>query len=213
MAIVPISLRYPRCAVDRSGFWILWLLGREEDRFRFVSSQNAILLGVFNGFTWIRCEGKGSFVISPVMKECAEARIAAGERCLVVDLEGCTGMDSTFMGQLASFSTRLSKLGVVDGVQIAGAGERNRGSLEDLGLDCLLEIEPKDADWHGHEDDFRSVLEPYQPGHSPSVKERAKHILEAHKTLADASDENARKFAGVVGILEKEVAENERKAD
>jgi hypothetical protein len=37
--------------------------------------------------------------------------------------------------------------------------------------------------------------------------------LEAHKTLAATSEDNARKFAGVVGILEKEVAENERKAD
>ena len=178
-----------------------------------MSSENAILVGVFDGFTWIRCEGKGSFVISPVMKECAESRIAAGERCLVVDLEACTGMDSTFMGQLASFSARLSKLGTKGGVQVAGAGERNRSSLEDLGLDCLLEIDPPMAPWRGHADEVRASLEPYQPGNLPGLKERAKHILEAHKTLAATSEENARKFAGVVGILEKEVAENERKAD
>nr|WP_193213359.1 STAS domain-containing protein [Luteolibacter marinus] len=152
-------------------------------------------------------------MISPIMKECAESRISAGERCLVVDLEACSGMDSTFMGQLASFSTRLSKLGAPDGMQVAGAGERNRASLEDLGLDCLLEIDPPEAVWRGREAEIRSGLEPYQPGHQPDVKERAKHILEAHKTLAGASEENARKFAGVVGILEKEVAENERKAD
>jgi anti-anti-sigma regulatory factor len=178
-----------------------------------VSSENAILVGVFDGFTWIRCEGKGSFVISPIMKECAEARVAEGERCLVIDLEACTGMDSTFMGQLASFAARLSKLGATGGVQIAGAGERNRNSLEDLGLDCLLEIDPPVAPWRGRADQIRAALEPYQPGNSPTVKERARHILEAHQTLAATSEENARKFAGVVGILEKEVAENERKAD
>jgi anti-sigma B factor antagonist len=178
-----------------------------------VSSENAILVGVFDGFTWIRCEGKGSFVISPVMKECAEARIAAGERCLVVDLEACTGMDSTFMGQLASFSARLRKLGTKGGVQIAGAGERNRNSLEDLGLDCLLEIDPPVAPWRGKADEVRAALEPYQPGRPPTMSERAKHILESHQTLAATSEENARKFAGVVGILKKEVAESERKAD
>ena len=147
------------------------------------------------------------------MKECAEARITAGEQCLVIDLEACTGMDSTFMGQLASFSTRMSKAGASGGVQIAGAGDRNRGSLEDLGLDCLLEINPEEAAWQGDKAEVRAALELYQPGHLPDVKERAKHILEAHKTLSNASEENARKFAGVVGILEKEVAENERKAD
>ena len=178
-----------------------------------MSSENAILVGVFDGFTWIRCEGKGSFVISPVLKECADARIAAGERCLVVDLEACTGMDSTFMGQLASFSARLSKLGAADGVQIAGAGERNRSSLEDLGLDCLLAIDPPAALWRGRVAELRAALEPYHMGRLPGLQERAKHILDAHKTLAATSDDNARKFAGVVGILEKEVSDNERKAD
>lgn len=178
-----------------------------------MSSENAILVGIFDGFTWIRCEGKGSFVTSPVMKECAENRIAAGERCLVIDLEACTGMDSTFMGQLASFSARLSKLGATGGVQIAGAGERNRNSLEDLGLDCLLEIDPPAALWRGHADEVRSKLEPYQLGHAPGTLERAKHVLESHKILSSANAENARKFAGVVGILEKEVAEGEGKAE
>lgn len=178
-----------------------------------MSLENAILVGVFDGFTWIRCEGKGSFVTSPVMKECAELRIAAGERCLVIDLEACTGMDSTFMGQLASFSARLSKLGAIGGVQIAGAGERNRNSLEDLGLDCLLEIDPPAALWRGHAAEVRAALEPYQLGHPQGMLDRAKHVLESHKILAAANEDNARKFAGVVGILEKEVAEGERKPD
>lgn len=177
-----------------------------------MSSENAILVGVFDGFTWIRCEGKGSFVISPVLKECADARIAAGERCLVVDLEACSGMDSTFMGQLASFAARLSKLGG-GGVQIAGAGERNRGSLEDLGLDCLLEIDPPAAPWRGRVAVLRAALEPYHASRLPGMEERAKHVLDAHKVLAATNEENARKFAGVVGILEKEVAQHERKTD
>ena len=178
-----------------------------------VSSENAILVGVFDGFTWIRCEGKGSFVTSPAMKECAESRIAAGERCLVIDLEACTGMDSTFMGQLASFSARLSKLGSTGGVQIAGAGERNRNSLEDLGLDCLLEIDPPAAPWRGKADEVRASLQPYQSGHAIGLQDRARHVLESHKVLSSANAENARKFAGVVGVLEQEVAESEGKAD
>lgn len=171
------------------------------------------MAGVFTGFTWIRCEGKGSFVISPVMKECAEGRIAAGERCLVIDLEACTGMDSTFMGQLASFSSRLSRLGAKGAVQIAGADERNRASLEDLGLDCLLSIDPPDAPWQARAAEVRAALEPFRPGHPPSHRDQARHVLESHQTLASANEENAKKFAGVVGVLQKEVADSERNAD
>ncbi len=175
-----------------------------------VSLENPILSGIFDGFTWIRCQGKGSFLVSPTVKECGEQRIAAGERCLVVDLEACTGMDSTFMGLLAGLAARLSKLG--GGVQIAGAGERNRRSLEDLGLDCILEIDPPAAPWRGRVDEVRKVLEPWQAGQLPDLRERARHVLEAHRTLAAANEENARRFAGVVGVLEDQVAREEDEA-
>src|SRR5215213_6630157 len=106
-----------------------------------MSAESPILTGIFDGFSWIRCEGKGSFLNSPVMKAFGDERILAGERCLVVDLGVCTGMDSTFMGTLAGMATRLSTL---DGgvLQIADSGGRNRRSLEDLGLDFLMEIDP-----------------------------------------------------------------------
>lgn len=176
-----------------------------------MSSENPILSGIFDGFTWIRCQGKGSFLVSPMLKECGEQRIAGGERCLVVDLEACTGMDSTFMGLLAGLSARLTKLG--GSVQIAGAGERNRRSLEDLGLDCLLEIDPPAAPWRGHADEVRRSLEPWQSGQLPDLRERARHVLEAHRTLAATSEENAKRFAGVVGVLEDQIASEEDKAD
>jgi hypothetical protein len=176
-----------------------------------VSSENAILSGIFDGFTWIRCEGKGSFVISPLLKDCADGRIMAGERCLVVDLEACTGMDSTFMGLLAGLSARLAKIGG-EGVQIAGAGERNRRSLEDLGLDCLLEIDPPAAVWRGHAAEVRALLEPYRQGKTPDLRERARHVLDAHRTLANTSEANAKRFASVLSVLEDEVARNDGSA-
>lgn len=169
-----------------------------------MTAENAILVGTFDGFTWIRCEGKGSFLTSPGLKEFAEARIAAGERCIVVDLGGCTGMDSTFMGTLAGLSARLAPLG--GKIQVADAGERNRRSLEDLGLDFLLEIDPPVAPWRGKVDEIRNVLSPAHGPGLPSLLDRAKHVLDAHKVLSSASGENAKKFAGVVSLLEAEVA-------
>jgi anti-sigma B factor antagonist len=170
-----------------------------------VTTDNPILVGVFDRFSWIRCEGKGSFLTSPTMKAFGEARIVSGERCLVVDLGGCTGMDSTFMGTLAGMAARLS---AKDGgrLQVADASERNRRSLEDLGLDFLLDIDPPQAPWRGQIHRIRELLTPATPAGATDV-ERAVHVLEAHRTLSDQSEENARKFAGVVGLLESELAE------
>ncbi|MBK1883705.1 hypothetical protein JIN85_14905 [Luteolibacter pohnpeiensis] len=145
------------------------------------------------------------------MKSFGDERIAAGESCLVVDLSDCTGMDSTFMGTLAGMAARLS---VVDGgtLQIAEPGERNRRSLEDLGLDFLLEIDPPKAAWRGQIEAVRSSLVP--PELKKEEKQRevaARHVLEAHKNLSQANEKNAKKFSQVVGLLEAEVDKESKK--
>jgi len=147
---------------------------------------------------------------SPAIKAFGDSRIAAGEIRMVVDLAGCTGMDSTFMGTLAGMAARLSALDG-GGLQIAEPGERNRRSLEDLGLDFLMEIDPPNAVWRGRVHEIRSALhEPQMPG-AFGRAQRARHVLEAHQALAEINDENARDFAGVVSQLEKELAEKSAK--
>lgn len=113
-------------------------------------------------------------------------------------------MDSTFMGTLAGLSARLSAPG--GKVQVADAGDRNRRSLEDLGLDFLLEIDPPVAPWRGRVDEIRAAISSLQAPGLPGQNDRAKHVLEAHKVLSAANGENAKKFAGVVSLLEAEVA-------
>jgi anti-sigma B factor antagonist len=176
-----------------------------------VITDSPNLVGTFEGFSWIRCEGKGSFLGSPALKRFGEQRIAAGETCLVVDLGGCSGMDSTFMGTLAGLAARLS--GVQGGsLHVADAGERNRRSLEDLGLNFLMEIDPPAAVWRGKVDLIRQALRPQSPQGEAGPLQRAEHVLEAHQVLAQANHENARKFATVVSLLEAEVDEK-RKGD
>ena len=143
------------------------------------------------------------------MKAFGDERIATGERCLVVDLSACTGMDSTFMGTLAGMAARLS---VIEGgtLQIADAGERNRRSLEDLGLDFLLEIDPPAADWRGRIDEVRNSLKSPRGGVA-AQGQQARHVLEAHQVLSQANESNARKFATVVNLLEAELADEPRR--
>ena len=146
------------------------------------------------------------------MKAFGDERIAEGESCLVVDLGGCTGMDSTFMGTLAGMAARLSAQegGVL---QIADAGTRNRRSLEDLGLDFLMEIDPPAATWRGNVAEIREHLTAPQPLGPPGQVQRAKHVLEAHQILSDANDKNAREFSSVVTLLENELAEKQKREE
>jgi anti-anti-sigma regulatory factor len=151
-------------------------------------------------------------VNSPTVKAFGDERIAAGETCLVVDLGDCTGMDSTFMGTLAGMAARLSALkgGVL---QIAKPGERNRRSLEDLGLDFLMEIDPPAASWRGKMASIRSMLKPPQAAAAPGQIQRTRHVLDAHQALIEINDQNAREFKQVVTLLENELARKEELAE
>jgi anti-sigma B factor antagonist len=149
---------------------------------------------------------------SPALKSFGDQRIAAGECLLVVDLGGCSGMDSTFMGTLAGMAARLSALEGGGGVlQIAEPGERNRRSLEDLGLDFLMEIDPPAAKWRGKADAIRADLtQPHGPGGGLGQIQRARHVLEAHQILSGVSEKNAIEFEGVVNTLKGELSNKEK---
>jgi len=176
-----------------------------------VSNKNSNLINRESEFSWIRSEGKGSFHTSPALKKCAESEIDRGVKLLVVDLAGCTGMDSTYMGTLAGLAMRLMK--VPGGqLQIAEPGERNRKSLEGLGLDSLMQIDPPDAQWRGRIDEIRSKLVPV--GLENNKPAAAPEVLEAHKKLCEADEKNREKFSTVLDFLEAEVkAKNEESKD
>ncbi|NWK57316.1 hypothetical protein HW115_16975 [Verrucomicrobiaceae bacterium N1E253] len=111
-------------------------------------------------------------------------------------------MDSTFMGTLAGLAMRLMKR-PRGTLQIAEPGEKNRKSLEDLGLDVLMSIEPEDAAWRHRLEHVRSHLKPYaeeerKPANAPEV-------LEAHRKLVEADERNNEKFGTVLDFLEAEV--------
>lgn len=139
-------------------------------------------------------------------------RISAGERCLVVDLAACTGMDSTFMGTIAGLATRLTSQnhGVL---QIADAGERNRHSLEDLGLDFLVEINPEAAAWSDDLEAIRADLKVPQVIGSQNSIQRTAYVLEAHQILSEANEKNQQTFSTVVTLLESELEAKQKLAE
>jgi anti-anti-sigma regulatory factor len=169
-----------------------------------VTEQSDIDWGKFDGFSWIRCSGKGNFLSSPSVKKSAEHCLELGERCLVIDLHQCSGMDSTFMGMLAGLAMRITKQPGGGRLEIAGAAERNINSLEDLGLDAFMEINPDSAAWCGREETIRGSLSAWKVPNLNS-RERGQEVLEAHKILAAANEDNAQKFESVVQLLENEL--------
>ncbi|KXT50419.1 hypothetical protein HMPREF3038_01676 [Akkermansia sp. KLE1797] len=138
------------------------------------------------------------------MKSLGDEYIASGGRLIVIDLETCSGIDSTFMGTLAGLARRLMP---IDGaVQIASPSERCLSALESLGLDALLSIEPPTAPWRGKVEQIRANLgTETTPAVHLDARDQTLHVLDSHLTLSELSEENEEKFRNVTDCLKDEL--------
>ena len=158
---------------------------------------NPISSRLFESYVWIRPEGRGTFMESPVIKELVERCLERGAKGFVIDLENCPGMDSTFMGMLAGLGIDFRRTGKAT-LAIVGTNAKTLGSLRELGLHRLLVIEPDEGPWVGRLEEARSGLEVID---SASTVDREKHILECHEDLCEADEENLGRFKTVLEML------------
>lgn len=167
---------------------------------------------------WIRCNGRGCFINSPALKAIADKYLSEGGSRIVVDLELCPGVDSTFMGTLAGIARRCAAAG--GAVEVAGATSRAKAAMESLGLDMLLALNPTDASWLADIDERRAVLA-QGAGAMPngdlaaaplSERERTSHVLEAHQALRSMSAKNDEVFGYVCETLQEDLKRHDHEA-
>lgn len=112
---------------------------------------------------------------------------------LQVDFSHCTGMDSTFMGMLASITLEISQ---IEGGQVELYNLKGRllELIENLGLDAILKIVEEERDF--------GVFKNFD-GLQNSVASKSE-ILNAHEKLVEFNPENAIKFKDVISFLKEQ---------
>ena len=164
-----------------------------------------------NGVIWIRVEGKGSFKNSAELKEFASVAIDKGAKELVIDLENCPVMDSTFMGTLVGITRNLDKIDNTS-IDVINANSRNEQLLVSLGIDKLLNL---DLENRTHQEFRNDISEYIQNGHYLEHEELdtikgAVHTLEAHQELTKADKSNVPRFKDVIHYLEEELKDKKQ---
>ena len=101
-------------------------------------------------------------------------------------------------------------------MEVASPSVRARASMESLGLDMLLEIDPQEATWRGEEEKRRGVLQadPKTPEAADETMDengRTRHVLEAHNTLRSMSRKNDATFGYVCETLEEDLMRHEQR--
>lgn len=144
----------------------------------------------------IRVIGRATFKVGRELREYALAELKAMPAEIIVDLEQCEGMDSTFMGVLAMIG--LNGRGKANLV-LVNANEQHRRLLDGIGVSKVwtyAEEPVPDADW--------KTLCMAAEG-AADMAACGRTVLEAHKTLMELDAENIPKFKNVVDLLSAEL--------
>lgn len=153
----------------------------------------------------IRVEGRGSFKISPPLKQFIH-QVIGNETAdhILIEMSNCSGMDSTFMGVVAGIACYVKSKPHFD-FQLINLSEKNRKLLVTLGVDRVVEYSMSATQ------EQQTLLNQLE-GSSQSLKadfsdklEAAKTTLEAHETLVDINPENLVKFKSVLEYLQDDV--------
>ena len=152
---------------------------------------------------WIRIDGKGSYQISVQLRDFVMRKILAGEKTFVIDLDRCTGMDSTFMGTLLGISSDIS-ISPGTSLDLVNVNGRNVQLLQNLGLTSILAVDERNERWSTERQDISQHLTPCDTA-APDKTATAEVMLEAHQALAKAQPENVARFQDVIHFLKEDL--------
>ncbi|MGF1572633.1 MAG: STAS domain-containing protein [Sumerlaeia bacterium] len=161
----------------------------------------------------IKLYGKGNFISSVPLKKFSEYVCKSSVvKDIILDLEDCESMDSTFMGVLASVSIAQIRRGERKLI-LANANEHCRKLLKTLGIARLLEIHEPNSTSNSataHQISLDKAGEQLEPMHQEKLShtDQICHTLEAHRTLVRADGENEIRFQSVIHYLEKSLGKD-----
>lgn len=163
--------------------------------------------------------GAGSKENSADVVRYVEPEIANGKSRVVLDLDQCSGLDSTFMGMLIGISKRLKQ--IKQGcLHIINAHGRNAQLLRGLGVQyfCSLsedagpfaKTKSADACACGSETETfptsADLVECQEIEHRHLTKsEQTQHCFAAHQELCEVNEANREKFKDVVDLMGKKL--------
>lgn len=146
----------------------------------------------------IRVEGKATFKNSATIKKFIAKMIADGKRSFVIDFEACIGMDSTFLGVMAGAALQLRKCDPRGSLVLTHLNERNDELVHNLGLNRLLTVDNGQSVSAGETAFLQQAIV------SDEVA-AAREVLEAHRNLVEADDQNETKFRDVIEYCQKQI--------
>jgi hypothetical protein len=147
---------------------------------------------------YIRIEGMGNMNNSATFKSFGDIMIEEGYRRFILDLNACSGLDSTFMGCMLGLAVALKERTGKYGVLVINPDEHCWNQIAGIGLHKILRVRRK------------TIVQPELELHPVkelrcSPIERIKLMLKAHEALIKIDKKNEEKFGPFLKALSREL--------
>jgi anti-sigma B factor antagonist len=170
-----------------------------------VNREDQLLVAIQKQCALVRVRGRGSFKNAPALKRFGVSAIEKGCVRIVLDMDECRGMDSTFMGVLAGLALRLQHefAGQVVAINLT---PKTLSLLETLGLTRLIDAHEAGAAAAELTDSLGEVFD-VAALENPADDRRItlETMLEAHQNLVDATPDNLTRFKDVLTYLTQDL--------
>mgnify|MGYP003634524013 CR=1 FL=1 len=167
--------------------------------------ESSILVGCLGSVSWVKVEGAASHENAGCLKEFLMGRFEKGSRRFVIDLGGCRGIDSTFIGVLYRMAATLAETDEGGSLEVINPGERNARSISKLGLDHLIKLDRDGSEWQEEQKLVKENLGQPLVCAPLGKRERTELVLDAHEALIAANTENQSRFCDVVEFLRQDL--------
>ena len=170
---------------------------------------DALLVATCRTSALIQVRGRGSFKVGPALKQFGLSAMSSGCRQFIVDMDECTGMDSTFMGVLAGLALRL-KREQSGRMVMMNLSAKTLALLETLGLARLIETYLEGSVSADLQKCLSDVVDVSAlKGSVADKKLTLETMLAAHEDLVKVSPDNLPKFENVMAYLSADLKQFE----
>ncbi|MCM8534684.1 MAG: STAS domain-containing protein [Lentisphaeraceae bacterium] len=156
-------------------------------------SQEILAVVVEDNLARIKVSGRATFGCSEDLKKFCHLMLEKKVEKIVIDMENCAGMDSTFMGILTMVSLSARKQNTV--IEMNNTSEYNQQNLFSLGLKNMFDFTEtataSSPEWENLE------------GKEISQEQHKENVLDAHQTLIDVHEENRKEFQDIITFLKE----------
>ncbi len=149
-----------------------------------------------NGFC-LQIKGSGTMVYSTAVQEFVAQSFTNGAESIVLDLSGCTYLDSTFLGTLVNMHRQWNKNGQKRFV-VAASESKVKDLLHAARVDSILPMVAEVPQCVGE-------CMPIAVTNAAAKAAFARHIMECHQHLAEIEGPNQAKFAMIAKHMADEL--------